>query len=152
MNKMNGLNIVDTNNNDNLSSRRLQTKVVHLYNVEQFGCYGIDYSESSTKGVITFCSAPFLDFDIFDYGVAICSPGDNFCKKTGIDIAMIRMNSSDFQLGSSFVYLKEKWVFQEIKLAMLVNCLSILSDQMPLWAIKTIRNEIVITSRKLLKS
>ena len=137
---------------DFVSRKNDKLKINHIRNFSS-----IFTDESGQNGVVTVVSQFDEPTKTIFYGLAICSPGENFCKRTGIDIASSRMyrkkdtvkrvksrsDSEEFcSLSGWFRYLRPK-KFHSIRQMILIDALCNLQPHcLPRWVVETFRWEL----------
>jgi len=103
------------------------------------------YAHHTTRGqngVITLVSTTYpseYNYHSCVYGASYCVPGDNFCKKTGVEIATARMfaHSAD----NTLIVPDDRYDYFSIQLMILAHLFN--SNELPNWAQRYIMKRMI---------
>lgn len=107
--------------------------------------YSDDKSEQSSNGVITIVTRE-IGTGRYVYGVAVCRPGDHFCKSDGRFIAFDRAeryrNTNHERFGGEIKYLGGKR-YSDVKMMVIIDMLANMQPELQEWAITALQSEML---------
>lgn len=103
--------------------------------------YERDRSRQSSLGVLTIVSNQVNPGE-YEYGVAVCSPGDNFSKRVGRHLAYKRLKSDD-HVYRGYVEYHGKKRYIDIKVMIIVDILANKQLVLQEWALDALKSELL---------